>query len=135
MRIFDSDNGSWEDKVNFVDVNNVFVGYDMGHQCCEDTDWYISENSNPDSDQSGQGDYDNDFLESYVFDRTFQEFPEYHDADDDDSWLYEGGTVSFRLTSPNKPDLYLHLYNCHNGFYGHGFEFKDNNEVIFNGVL
>lgn len=33
--------------------------------------------------------------------------------------LDEGGIVVFRLLHPSKPPLYLHLYNCHNGYYGH----------------
>ena len=39
--------------------------------------------------------------------------------------LEEGGLVIFKLQSlPTNPksDLYLHLYNSHNGYYSHGFE-------------
>jgi hypothetical protein len=32
------DNG----KINFVDENNVFMGYDMERSCCEVADWFIS---------------------------------------------------------------------------------------------
>jgi hypothetical protein len=35
--------------------------------------------------------------------------------------LDEGGMVRFRLVAEGKPDLYLHLFNSHNGYYSHGF--------------
>ena len=39
MKIFDGD----FDKVNFVDENNVFVGYDLLQDCCEDANWFIAD--------------------------------------------------------------------------------------------
>ena len=37
MKVFDRDG-----KVNFVDENNVILGYDMNQNCCEDADWFIT---------------------------------------------------------------------------------------------
>jgi len=36
MKVFDKGG-----KVNFVDKNNVLVGYDMNSSCCEEFGWYI----------------------------------------------------------------------------------------------
>ena len=43
MKIFNK-TGNWENKVNFVDENNVVLGYDMEQCCCEDAGWFISDN-------------------------------------------------------------------------------------------
>lgn len=37
----------------------------------------------------------------------------------EDGDLDEGGHVSFMLAHPDKPYKYIHLYNSHNGYYGH----------------
>ena len=47
MKIFEGKESSWSDKVNFVDGNDVFVGYDLGQCCCENADWFISEKITP----------------------------------------------------------------------------------------
>jgi hypothetical protein len=106
-----------ESKVNFVDKNNLFVGYDMHQNCCEDAGWFISSQKSENPDETGlEGDF-----EGYVFDRDFIEIVYAPRLDD-------GGMVRFKLTKPESPDLYLHLYNVHNGYYSHGFEFTDKND-------
>lgn len=43
VKILDeSNNDACRGKVNFVDRNNVFVGYDLSQSCCEDADWVIT---------------------------------------------------------------------------------------------
>ena len=37
MEVFEKDS-----KINFVDANNVFVGFDNIQSCCEDFGWYYS---------------------------------------------------------------------------------------------
>lgn len=114
MKIFDKNN-----KVNFVDKNNVFVGYDMGQSCCEDANWFINTKKSKylydfraeEKDEKGSQDFD---VSSYVFDKK------YFESGDGD--LDGGGMVVFRLLADGKPDLFLHIYNSHNGYYGHGFE-------------
>lgn len=108
MKVFDKGG-----KINFVDENNVFVGYDTNQSCCENADYFIStKKENEDMDSK-------DFnLEPYSFDKDgFEEV-------DSPKGLDAGGMVRFRLVAPDLPDLYLHLYNAHNGYYGHGFEAK-----------
>lgn len=126
MKVFDSSNGWYDQKVNFVDSNNVFVGYDTAQSCCEDAGWFIAEKVIPYSyEGESLPEYDTD---GYVFDIEF--FQEVESCDLDD-----GGQVAFRLACDGKPDLYLHLYNCHNGHYGHGFFVKHGGETVKDGCL
>lgn len=121
MKIFESEE-SFISKVNFVDENNVLVGYDMDQNCCEDAGWFIAEKITP---------YYYDWeklvvtrnLEEYNFDKNF-----FQNVESDD--LDEGGMVVFRLVANGKPDLYLHIFNAHNGYYGHGFEVKHSGEIV-----
>lgn len=43
--------------------------------------------------------------------------------------------VKFKLIAENMPSLFLHLFNCHNGYYGHGFEAKIGDETWKEGTL
>ena len=121
MRIFKRDS-----KVNFVDQKNVFVGYDLTQNCCEHANFYISNHRRTDVDNTISTE---DGLEPYVFDKDFFERVEkpYYDEDMKVQKIPHQEEVRkviirFRLTAENKPDLYLHLFNAHNGYYSHGFE-------------
>lgn len=122
MKIFTGNESSWQEKVNFVDENDVFVGYDMEQDCCEHADWFIANKITPysydDEDKKEVPD-----VEAYSFDKDFFQTVESQDLD-------EGGMVAFRLVADGKPDLYLHLFNAHNGYYGHGFEVKHGGETV-----
>ncbi len=128
MKIFE-DRERYNNKVNFVDENNVLVGYDMNQCCCEDAGYFISDNIHK------QVGYDTDISEfsvdvdmaPYFFDTKFYDTYDWE-------WTDEGGAAVFRLIDGEK-ELFLHLYNCHNGYYGHGFEMKLNDEVIHEGGL
>ena len=106
MKVFDRD-----DKINFVDDNNVFVGYDIEQDCCERADWFVSVKEKcsipPVIIKLS--------LDDYNFDTSYFKKVESLDI------FEEGGMVIFKLTSPDKPSLYLHLFNVQNGYYGHGF--------------
>lgn len=121
MRIFNK-----SEKVNFVDKNNVFVGFDTYQSCCERFGWEIVREI-PTKNILGLQSVDDD-LESYVFDTTY-----YKDiGDDNDSEL---GAVAFKLVSDGKQDLFLILYNSHNGYYSHGFDVKKNEHLLYSGSL
>jgi len=128
MKVFDTSQG-WSDKVNFVDEKNVFVGYDMSQDCCEQADWFVSyEITSYKYDTHISGCPDDISLDGYLFDKTFK----YVDSSDLDA----GSMIAFKLEREGSSDIYLHLYNCHNGYYSHGFEFKDTDEsVIESGYL
>lgn len=135
MRYFDSGTDSfWSTKVNFVDDNNVVVGYDFAGSCCEEFGWYIHDKVT----KSGQGSLFNEntdrtavnqSLKDWAFDTSF--FQE----------LREGAhgydvhrTAVFRLVNEDN-ELFLHLFNVHNGYYSHGFDFSKDGEIIQTGCL
>lgn len=106
----------WDTKINFVDSNDVFVGFDYFGQCCEVFGWYILDEVTTNYEENDEiGEYD---IEGYVFDVSFFEERlcegEYGDC----------GFAIFKMTKNDCIDLYLHLYNHHNGYYSHGFEGK-----------
>lgn len=125
MKIF-NDPEKYSQKVNFVDKNNVLVGYDMGQNCCEHADFFFSEEVPTEIDQ-GKLDVEKLALEKFVFDPTFMQENQIVDLD-------AGGSVTFMLKSGRKK-LYLTLFNCHNGYYGHGFIFKIGEEIVKDGYL
>jgi hypothetical protein len=112
----------WPGKVNFVDSNDVILGYDLEQNCCEHAFWTISKN--PDgSDRIFEGGEGPDIIEieGYAFDPGFCELQDCSDE-------YECGTVAiFKLVDSEyeqKPPLYIRLENHHNGYYSHGFTFR-----------
>ncbi len=116
-------------KVNFIDVNDVYVGYDISQSCCEHADWFIHpmQCESPYIEEYGDsysGIVNKEFdLNGFVFDTKFVEYS----TKDTDS----GAMVIFRMVKGNN-QLFLHLFNVHNGYYGHGF---DTNLPCGNGCL
>jgi hypothetical protein len=110
VKIFERDG-----KINFVDDNNVFVGFDYNACCCECFGYIISEKIYAENDENV---YD---LSEYHFDTKFCDTFSTHRGEFDD---YYTRAVVFKMIAENKPDLFLHLHNTHNGYYGHGFEAK-----------
>lgn len=126
MKIFDQVK-PFEDKVNFVDQNNVVVGYDMSQDCCEYADWLIADAP---TDQfhngcSHQTNVDETDYIQYCFDVDYFEEDGYD----------ETSIAIFRLVAPELPDKFLHLHNTHNGYYSHGFTMKVNEQMIRSGGL
>lgn len=109
------------DKVNFIDINNVFVGYDLSQKCCEDADWFIADTPKHRIAEA-KNNYDN--LEPFVFDVSYVKDMQIPKDDYTDENI-----VIFRLTDGDR-GKYLHLYNCHNSFYSHGFEFVNSDKSI-----
>jgi len=128
------DLSSFEGRVNFVDDNNVLVGYDLEQSCCEYADWFIAdEPTNIIPKDKRVIDED---MEPYFFDTNYvKKFEEAFDGDSKEyDCLDEGGMVVFRLFS-GKGEKYLHLFNCHNGYYGHGFSMDVGGVSIHSGGL
>lgn len=102
-------------SVNFVDNNNSVVGFDTNQSCCECAGWSIQPTEPPHADISEVSPTD-EALEPYQF------APDYFKELGFPAGSYdEGGAVCFRLDAPDKPSLYLMLFNSHNGYYSHGF--------------
>lgn len=102
------------DKINFVDDRNNFVGYDLRDDCCAHGDWFISEKVHDSEPEDVKVLQTITEFPSYAFDRDF--FKEAGNGS-------EYNAVIFRLEPDDetKPTLYLHLFNCHNGYYAKGF--------------
>jgi len=108
----------WGNKVNFVDENNVVVGYDLDQCCCEDAGYFVSKEIQGEELKIEELD-----LRDYRFDTSFFQLIE-------DRKLYdEGGAAVFKIIN-GEQELFIHLYNNHNGYYGHGFKTKIGGVVI-----
>ncbi|HUT57570.1 MAG TPA: hypothetical protein VNA25_06935 [Phycisphaerae bacterium] len=118
MKIFDRDG-----KVNFVDANNVLVGFDNTQDCCEDFGYLFTPELPTDTD-AGVVDFD---PSGWVFDRAFCEPV-------NGLGLDKGEAVAFKLTK-GEDVMYLTLFNAHNGYYGHGFEMTLGDENLHDGIL
>ena len=111
-------NGS---KVNFVDDNNVLLGFDYSQCCCEQFGWFIQDTISEEADHTA---------ESEVIPAE-----SYEGWNFDPKWYGGGNDMAvFKIVKDGK-EKYLHIYNHHNGYYGHGFEFKEGNEILQQGCL
>jgi len=128
MRIFHKSE-SWSDKINFIDENNVVMGYDLSESCCEHADWFISDKQafEPIARENTEDGTPED-MPGWNFDRSF--FREIENI----SVFDEGSMVIFRITKGDS-EKFIHIFNCHNGYYHHGFEFSDNGITIKQGSV
>lgn len=138
MKYFNSTTDSfWGAKVNFVDENNVLVGYEFGASCCENFGWYVSNKVTTDlhdhifNETAQAGGWDiNQLLEGWTFDATF-----FVALDNSINHYYDDSKRAvFRMIKGDR-EQFLHLYNVHNGYYSHGFEFSQDGTVIKTGCL
>jgi hypothetical protein len=86
------------------------------------------------SPEDAEGIADFDDWDGYVFDTSFfqQGLGKTEDGYDYD----EGDSATFRIQRINDASvLYLRIYNHHNGYYGHGFDFQQDDEVFQSGTL
>ena len=130
MKIFETG-----EKINFVDENNVLVGYDLYQQCCESAGWFISNSKNETKvPENFDDDCKNwsDILQDYFFDKNY--FYDQFDQDVEYDWT---DYAQFRLISKDekRADFYLYLYNWHNGYYVHDFNMEIGNEIFRKGSL
>lgn len=140
LRIFEgsqTEGDGWGGKTNFVDDNNVLLGWDSGQACCENAGWFIATEVNHGRYDEPVGEVKVEdgqakqlLLSGHVFDPTFH-------VHADVTGLDAGDCVVFRLIGfDNEPDLFLHLYNAHNGYYSHGFTFGvPGEQPIYGGSL
>lgn len=119
MKHFDRDG-----KDNFVDVNNVFVGFDNNSKCCEEFGWFISKEIPTMIDDGLYIPTD-----GYVFDVGFIQEVSFDEKHGNGS-----SGVVFRLTKGDDV-IYLTLHNTHNGYYYHGFNMVVGGRVVESGSL
>jgi hypothetical protein len=110
------------DSINFVDTNNVVVGFYNEQSCCENFGHYVSPTL---FDGSCSLDPETTLFEGWVFDPGFcfnkPDACTFLETSEDK--YDQGAAVAFRLVRADGSEgyLYLHLFNSHNGFYSHGF--------------
>ncbi len=115
MKIFEKNS-----KTNFVDDNNVLVGFDSSPFCCENFGWFINTSKSEIILEVKEIE-----IKGFQFDTTFFE----------KILSFENGNIAiFRLVKKDK-ELFLHLYNMHNGYYSHGFKMFIEDKVIQQGKL
>lgn len=102
-------------SVNFIDENDLYVGFDDTLSCCEHADWFISDAANT-STEKGEKLLVIDltgwnFVDPRILPDTFQNV--------EDPNVDEGGHVAFMIVHPEHGTKWLHFFNIHNGYYGH----------------
>lgn len=143
MRIFE-DQETWGGKINFVDINDVLIGFDAYQSCCESFGYEFTLTGEKEAEAITEPAN----LEHLVFDTKFFREHDGYDA---------GGIAVFRLFDGRfqRPrndrdtrqierelqqigghrEVFLHLYNHHNGYYGHGFEMTHSGQTIQSGCI
>lgn len=107
MRVFER-NG----HINFVDENDVAVGFDNDSNCCENFGYEFRLNPEiPQTTVMTEG-----MLADYRFIKNAKKVNAAGNYD-------EGAAVAFPIFNVNRPEMiaWLVLYNSHNGYYSHGF--------------
>ncbi len=116
------------DRYNWVDDNNVVLGFSAYQCCCEQFGYFYHEihDKPSESEKNLNEEFD---LAFYEFDPDFKELNNYDVVDC-------GGSFTARLRSnAGLPDLYLTIYNSHNGYYSHGFSFDKCETTLYDGYL
>lgn len=120
----------WKTKMNFVDENNVIVGFDTAACCCEDFGWYYSEGEEV-AEIVAELSLDAEGLAPFRFDPEF-----FRTNDRVGKYDEEGGEVVFKLVhAETGAVIYLHLYNHHNGYYAHGFSLEVGGKTMQEGCI
>ena len=123
MKIFNKSEG-WGSKVNFVDENNILLGYDLAQHCCEYADWFISDKPETGIRQDLTGSGFDEEMPDWIFDTKY--FKETSGSE-----FHSGGMAIFRIVNKvTNEEKFIHIFNSHNGYYSHGFEFKSENEIF-----
>lgn len=123
-----------EGRVNFVDHNNLAVGYETNSECCEIAGWAFSKTPVCNHEdfvklESGKDNkIDNKSLAESIFEDAppiicDSEWKDTYRMDNlDESCHIYGGFVNFTIVNENTGQkFYLVLYNLSNGHYSHNF--------------
>lgn len=128
MKVFNET--KYGERINFVDENNVFIGFDYFQSCCEDFGYAITKTC-PKTFKEIETleEIPDDSISEYVFDTSFEHFPT-----GSDSWNEEN-CATFRAVDKNLNEIFITIWNAHNGYYSHGYEFKNGENLIREGSL
>lgn len=132
MKVIESEN-----SVNFVDQNNVFVGYELGSFCCEWADWFISDSVTEKVPVNYSQEIEANLnkvkdLDEYIFDKEFLKIEDNYKVNDGS--MNNDYRIIFRLTAEDK-EKFLYLFNVQNGYYSHGFTVKIDDKVFKEGEI
>jgi hypothetical protein len=137
MKIFNKDSG-WDSKVNFVDSNNVVLGFDIAQCCCEEADWFIADSpTHKILDRKETIDGTPEEMVGWNFDPNYFQKVNYVPSSGkphEYNVLEEGSMVIFRIVKGDG-EKFIHLYNCHNGYYSHGFNLNVEGRTIHDGDI
>ena len=145
MRLFEKDG-----KMNFVDEDDVLIGFDYNGSCCEDFGYFFS--TEEPSQETIHDLWERDCVDVPIGADDLFFDPTYCEELDDTG---EGGYAVFKLVRRvrEEPDAlmrkkerkrqeegmpdkaFLVLYNHHNGYYGHGFEVTHGGTSLNEGCL
>ena len=109
-------------KHNWVDTNNRFVGYDSNWYCCEWASWSTTESFLDVEECLGEDTDHEDIPMKVDLEHCFfcDTLPVIRKSS---HHLDAGEMASFKLVDIQGFHAgWLHIWNCHNGYYGHGFE-------------
>lgn len=194
MKLFKIKKAWGRESINFVDQNNVLIGFDFSHHCGESFGAILTYEELPANKETfhmlaqhcitinkGQCDWYNGYIVGRkarneelldIFEEdgnvTYEEYekqleteldnwekenaiqwynntgeinidfnPYYFDVNylqvfEDYGEKYKfpnGGMIVAKFVCPNRPDVFLCLWNSHNGFYHHDLEFKNFNST------
>jgi hypothetical protein len=136
-------------SVNWVDKNNRMAGYTLERDCCEYSGFYVSNAEDEVTGEHSVLNYRgncvvpyrelneeinkvaaNAFWESWDFTGNYR-INSVRTGEDEEGRR----TVAFEIENQNNEKKWLILFNDHNGWYSHGFQFKKGDEVIAEGEL
>ena len=131
-------------KTNFVDEDDVLVGFDTSQLCCEDFGWFLTATQptedNIDDLRDGHTetseDHPNWYFDREYFDELSGEFN--YDAFAVFKLVHrrQENDARMRQRERNAPrHMYLVLFNSHNGYYSHGFEVTVGGQTLRTGSL
>ena len=111
MRIF-----KHKESVNFIDKNDVFLGYSLENSCCSHSGFELAlDKACKKKIEFETIDDVNKIIEGYEFDTKYMN--KYFDKKDNSY-----GFAVFRMTKKGSGNIYVILKNHHNGNYWNGFE-------------
>jgi hypothetical protein len=120
-------------RCNWIDENNVFVGYCAEQSCCEHFGAYISDELVPERDEAKRNQIEK--VEVVLDDLRFNPKQWWWIVEPTaEEWANEAIFGMYDVNDPSRV-RYLHLYNAHNGYYAHGFEYKQGDAVLKEGSL
>lgn len=120
----------WSKRWNFVDDNNVVLGYCAEQDCCEHFGFKIILGGVEVASDETDIEATNEVLDGFEFDPEFAEAVNASEEDSDQC----GGVAEFRATRGDA-EIRIRLFNYHNGYYSHGFAFSRGETEIRSGCL